>query len=218
MNEYISFFNLSLKKIISPELSIIDQARIKLLYYVLSIGMVAFLAVIIAEYLQPQPIFIRTSIVLLICTAALFKYLTYRPNWAVISHILLITATFVNLSNLFIILQTVNIITVQLIILIVIFSFYMLGQTTGLFYSLLNLAPVVLFLLLETNNTYVISFKPDRLDQSTLIISTITNFVLIIYIHNLFYGTMKLPLKRQKNHRMQNQSFFPLCRMRFVHH
>jgi signal transduction histidine kinase/CheY-like chemotaxis protein len=187
MSEDISFLNFSLKKIISGNQSIIEQARIRLLYYVLCIGMVASLAVFISESLQPHPILINTSLIFLAFFFAAFRYFTYRPNVVVLAHVLLIMATFVNLSNVFIILQTVDIITVQLIILIVIFGFYMMGQTVGLFYSLLNLVPVLIFLLLESNNAYVISIKPDKVDEATVIIAIFTNFILIIFIHNLFY-------------------------------
>ena len=188
MNKEISFFNFSVDRIISKDQSIIDQARIRLLYYGLCIAMLAMAAILSNIYFQQQTTVLTiTSVVILILLAGLFKYLTYRPDWVIISHVLLIIGTFANLSTVYITLQTVNVITIQLIILFIVFGFYMLGQSVGLFYTLLNLIPVLVFLVLEYNNSYVISLKPEKVDQSTLIVTVFANFILIIFIHNLFY-------------------------------
>jgi signal transduction histidine kinase len=93
----------------------------------------------------------------------------------------------VNLSDVFITLQNVNIITAQITFLIIVFSFYMLGQTCGLFYSLVNLIPILIFLVLEYDNDYFIGLKPKEMDQSTMILTIFANFILIMFIQNHFY-------------------------------
>jgi signal transduction histidine kinase/ActR/RegA family two-component response regulator len=64
----------------------------------------------------------------------------------------------------------------------------MLGQRWGIIYSLLNLLPVMAFLLISYNGSYSIAFRPESVDQSTIIISLFANFILIIYIQSHFYG------------------------------
>jgi signal transduction histidine kinase/CheY-like chemotaxis protein len=93
----------------------------------------------------------------------------------------------VNLTNVFITLQSVDIITAQITFLIIVFSFYMLGQTCGLFYSLVNLIPMLIFLVLMFNSSYVISLKPKVVDESTKIISICATFIFIIFVQNYFY-------------------------------
>jgi signal transduction histidine kinase/ActR/RegA family two-component response regulator len=84
--------------------------------------------------------------------------------------------------------QKVDIIAVQAILLVMLFSFYMLGQQWGLIYSLLNMVPVMVFFVISNYGSYSIAFRPELVDQSTIIISVFANFILIIYIHSHFYG------------------------------
>ncbi|MBS1524829.1 MAG: response regulator [Bacteroidetes bacterium] len=199
MNKEVGFFNFSLNKILTKEQSILDQARIRLLYYVLWLAIIVVAALQVNIYLDHQYILAFTTGILLFSLLILFKYLTFRPRWGIISHILLVLATMVNLSNVFITLQNVNIVTAQIILLIIVFSFYMLGQTCGLFYSLVNLIPVLLFLVLEYDNDYVIGIKPKVIDESTIIIAICANFALIILMHNYFYAAFVKSIKVLRN-------------------
>ncbi|HWD87658.1 MAG TPA: ATP-binding protein [Mucilaginibacter sp.] len=187
MNKNVGFFNFSIHKILTRDQSLLDQARIRLLYYGLWLAIVGVLALVVDLYLGHQYLLASTTSGLLLSLMMLFKYLTFRPRWTIISHILLVLATVLNLSNVFITLQTVDILTAQIVLLIIIFSFYMLGQVSGMFYSLMNLIPVLMFLVLEYDNSYVISIKPVVLDQSTIIIAVCANFILIIFMHSHFY-------------------------------
>ncbi|HEY4195111.1 MAG TPA: ATP-binding protein, partial [Mucilaginibacter sp.] len=196
MNRDVGFFNFSINKILTKDQSILDQARIRLLYYGLWLGIIAVTAVLINIFIEHRLILSFSTSLLLLSLVILFKYLTFRPRWGIISHILLVLATMVNLSDVFITIQSVDIVTAQITFLIIVFSFYMLGQTNGLFYSLVNLIPILLFLLLEYDNSYVISVKPKVLDESTMIISIFANFILIIFIQNHFYTAFAKNIKQ----------------------
>jgi len=188
MNRKVSFFNFSLNNILSKDQSLLDQARIRLLYYGFWIVGVAVFGLFISVYFQRQALLTMTAGILLVSLLVLFKYLTFRPNWRQISHTLLIIATIVNLNNVFIAMQKVDIIAVQAILLVILFSFYMLGQRWGMVYSLLNLVPVMVFLVISYYGNYSITLHPESVDQSTIIISVFANFILIIYIQSHFYG------------------------------
>lgn len=187
MNKNVGFLNLSVNKILTREQSILDQARIRLLYYGLLLAIVAVAGLVVNIYLDHQYTLAFTSTILLLSLVILFKYFTFRPRWAIISHILLVLATMVNLSSVFVVLQKVDIITAQIVLLIIIFSFYMLGQVSGMFYSLMNLIPVLLFQIMEYDNNYLIGIKPLVFDQSTVIIAGCANFILIIFMSSHFY-------------------------------
>ncbi len=198
MNTDVGFFNFSVNKILTKEQTILDKARIRLLYYGLWLAIIGVFALVINIYLDHQYLLAFTTSILLLSLVILFKYLTFRPRWGIISHILLVLATMLNLCNVFITLQTVDIITAQIILLIIIFSFYMLGQESGMFYSLMNLIPVLLFLILEYNNNYIIGIKPLVIDQSTIIIAVCANFILIIFMHSHFYTAFIKSMKQLK--------------------
>jgi signal transduction histidine kinase/ActR/RegA family two-component response regulator len=195
----VNFFNFSVNKILKRELSILDQARIRLLYYGLLLAIVGLGALFISVYLQNLHVMTITCTAVLISLLALFKYLTYKPHWHTISHLLLLVGTLVNLATVFAILQDVNIITIQIIILVIVFSFYMLGQNWGMFYSLLNLLPVLIFMVMQYDHNYFIDFKPEKADQSTTIIAVFANFILIIFIHSHFYSAFLKNIKQLKD-------------------
>jgi signal transduction histidine kinase/CheY-like chemotaxis protein len=195
----VNFFNFSVGKILSRELSILDQARIRLLYYGLLLAAVGLCALFLNVYLQNLRVMTMTTITALVAVLALFKYLTYKPHWHTISHLLVVIGTVVNMATVFVILQDVNIITIQLIILIIVFSFYMLGQNWGMFYSLLNLLPVLIFMVMQYDHNYFINFKPEKADESTTIIAVFANFILIIFIHSHFYSAFLKNIKQLKD-------------------
>lgn len=192
------FFNFSLNNIITRDHSILDRARIRLLYYGLWLALVADIALILTNYAQGSSIFSFSTAAVAVVLVAMFKYLTWRPDWRRISHVLLIMVTLVNLSNVYVLLQSVNLVTIQLILITILFSFYMLGQSFGLFYSLVNIIPVLAFMVLEYNSSYIINFKPEKVDQSVTIIAVLTNFILIIFIHSHFYTAFLKNIKQLK--------------------
>lgn len=199
MNKEPGFLNFSINKILSSDQSSLDQARIRLLYYGLGIVFVGLAAILSNVFYQHQPMLTTTAAVLLVATAVFFKWLTYRPDWRLISHGLLVLGTLVNLIDIFITLQTVNIIAIQMVILIIIFSFYMLGQRAGIVYSIINLVPVLAFLIIQYNDFYFISFlKPEQVEQSTIIIAIFANFILLIYIHSHFYTAFYSSIQQLK--------------------
>jgi signal transduction histidine kinase/CheY-like chemotaxis protein len=198
MNKDVGFFNFSINKILTKDQTILDQARIRLLYYGLWLGIIAISAILINLYIEHRYILTFSTSMLLLSFIILFKYLTFRPRFTIISHIMLVLATMVNLSNVFITLQSVDIVTAQITFLIIVFSFYMLGQTCGLFYSLVSLIPILIFLVLEYDNDYFIALKPKEVDQSTMIITIFANFILIMFIQNHFYSAFIKNIKELK--------------------
>ncbi|GAB3920669.1 ATP-binding protein [Mucilaginibacter myungsuensis] len=188
MKQKYDFFNLSVWNILSQEQSMLDQARIKLLYYGLFLAFVALCAIAGNVFIQHQQIFTSMSIFLLVMVVAMFKYLTWKPDWKPISHILLTVALIINLIDVFLIIQKVEIITIQVIILSVLFSYYMLGQKWGLLYSLANVVPVLGFMVYAYGNSYIVAMKPEDVEESTKIITIMANFIMIIYIHSHFYN------------------------------
>ncbi|MVN91032.1 ATP-binding protein [Mucilaginibacter aquatilis] len=188
MSTAAGFSNLSIKNILSDEQTMLAQARIRLLYYGLGLVFVAVFAVFLSVLFIDQTPLIVIAGGVLVLIAGLFKYLTWKADWKTVSHALLAVGTIINLADAFVIFQKVDILSIQLVLLFIIFGFYMLGQNWGLFYSLVNLLPIVLLMIYSYSNLYIIGIRPEKLDQSTLIISVLTNFIMMVYIHNHFYN------------------------------
>ena len=141
-------------------------------------------------YYKSQPMLSATNGIMLISAIVLFKALTYRPNWKVIAHAALIICTLVSLVDVLFVLQRFNYVAIGALIIVVLFSFYMLGQKWGAFYSLLNLVPLVAFVVLKYNGMYAINIIPESTGQLTFIISMIASFGIGIYINTHFYTVL----------------------------
>jgi signal transduction histidine kinase/CheY-like chemotaxis protein len=198
MNKNVQVFNFSIRRVLCDDLSILDNARLRLLYYGLALSFCT-LFVLFADILyQQHPILSYTTGALFLTSGILFKWLTYRPRWILISHVILVVGTLVNLIDTYIAIQDVDIVTIEVVITILLFSFYMLGQKMGLIYSLINIVPVVLLAVLKYNNTYIINLRPEKVDDTTRIISTFACFILIAFIHSHFYNAFIKSIKELK--------------------
>lgn len=150
-------------------------------------------------YVQHTLLSIVTAFTVLFCAAIFLKYVVYRPMWAQMSHALLILATLVNFSNAYITFQSIDLLNIQLILLAILFSFYMMGNEWGLFYSLLNLVPTLVFIILEYNNNYFNALRSGKVDLYELIISLIVDTILIVIIQTIYHKSYFLNLMKAKN-------------------
>lgn len=190
MDSGISFFNFSVNKITSKEELGLDNGRIRLLYYGLVLAIYVLCVLQVNLYYKPLPMLAATNGVMLLSAIILFKALTYRPNWRAIAHIALIIGTLINLFDVLVVLQSFGNVGIGAIIIVVLFSFYMLGQKWGAFYSLLNLIPVIAFVALQHNGIYFINVTPEKTGQLTFIISMIASFGIGVYINSHFYTVL----------------------------
>ncbi len=188
MNKKVGFFNFSISRILSPDLSILDNARLRLLYYGLALSFFTLLVLFVDVLYQQHAILSITTGGMFVASAILFKFLTYRPRWTMISHIILIIATIANIVDIFIAIQNVDVVTIEVIIAILLFSFYMLGRKAGMLYSLLNMVPVLTMILLQYSNNYVMPFKPEKVNDTTAIAAMFACFTLIVFIHTHFHN------------------------------
>jgi signal transduction histidine kinase/CheY-like chemotaxis protein len=191
--------NLSLKEILSDEQSLLTQARIRLLYYGMCLIFISLLALIVSVIFTQQYTLLGIAVSGLVTLVVIFKFLTWKANWEFVTHTLLALGTLMNWFDLLIVFQKVDIITIQVVLIIIVFSFYMLGQKWGMIYSAINLLPVLFFMFYAYTNVYNIGITAEHLDQSTIIVSVISNFIVMVFIHNHFYTAFQnnlLELKR----------------------
>ncbi|MEO6522349.1 MAG: ATP-binding protein [Mucilaginibacter sp.] len=199
MSKNISLFNLSVKRILSESDSILDQARIRLIYYGLLLAFLGLVAVIPNVYSLHANMQTNIGILLLFTLLILFKYFTWNPDFIAVSHVLLIIGTLLVTTVIFVVFQDVNIIVIQLVILIILFGYYMLGTRWGTIYSLINLS-VMLFYMVGVNSNHLMSqIRPEKLDSYTITVVVFFNFILIMFIQGHFYGAFLRNIKQLKD-------------------
>jgi signal transduction histidine kinase/ActR/RegA family two-component response regulator len=206
MDAGIGFFNFSVNKITSKEESGLDNGRIRLLYNGLMLAIYLLFVLQVNLYYKSLPMLSATNAVMLVSAIVLFKLLTFKPNWQAIAHSALIVGTLVNLVDVLVILQRFNYVAIGALIIVALFSFYMLGQKWGAFYSLLNLIPVVAFVVLQSNGLYAINIVPERTGQLTFIISMIASFGIGVYINTHFYTVLSKSNQLLKENNKKQQA------------
>ncbi len=187
MNSGASFFNFSIDKIAPRHKVCLDSARVRVLYYGLLLSIYILTVLQVNMYYRPFNKLAVINAIMLTGAAILFKWLTYKPTWKAITHILLISGTIISLTDVFIVQQTVGNVTIAAAILMSLFSFYMLGPKPGFVYSLLNIIPVAIFLALQGYRVYSINIIAEQPERSNIIIGLVSCLVLIILIHSYFY-------------------------------
>ncbi len=192
----VSFFNLSIKNILTDDLSILDQARTRLIYYGLVLAFVGVLAVLPNVYNLHESMQFSMAVILVITFLILFKYFTYIPDVLTVSHALLGLGTIFVFISVYFLFQNVNIIVIQLVLLIILFGYYMLGVRWGTIYSLLNLLPILGFLLYADASHTLTTLKPETVDGYTMIVCVFFNFILIMFIQGHFYGAFLKNIKQ----------------------
>lgn len=198
MSKSISFFNLSIKKILSGNDSILDQARIRLVYYGLLLAFLGLAAVIPNVYSLHADMQTNISVVLLVILLILFKYFTYKPDFEAISHVLLVIGTLMVATVVYVVFQDVNIIVIQIVILIILFGYYMLGVRWGTIYSLINLSIILFYMVYVDSNHLMSQVRPEKLDSYTITVVVFFNFILIMFIQGHFYGAFLKNIKQLK--------------------
>ena len=138
----------------------------------------------IAHHQQIQAI--RTGIVFIIFIA-LIKYLLYKPHQIkLISHIVLITGIITIWSNLIIVVQQVNVITVQMAIMVILCSFYIIGGRAAVIYSAIAIFSILFYSTIKAHFTFHIAAPPQQLASPGYELTMGFNFLAIVIVHYLF--------------------------------
>ncbi len=183
----LSFFNFSLKKLLSTEPDSFSKARIKILYAILVLSLVKVFVAIATSIYHGQYIQLGRAVGILLVYAILLKLLlTSKKYFKLIAHIMIWIGLILIWTNVLILVQGSNIVTIQFLFMVILSSFYLLNNKLGILYSTLSTFPVIISLL--TGNR----FAP--FDQSSEVLASpgfeiiaILNFLTFIYSHFLFH-------------------------------
>ncbi|WP_316838543.1 ATP-binding protein [Pedobacter gandavensis] len=173
--------------IASFESDTIDQARIKLLLYIL-ILYIPYTAILIIAYIYggAAPHLIRVSIVFVNCLILLAAIYHFKI-WKTASHIVLCSLTLAVWSNVSFYVHGVNVETLQLIWFACALGFYMHGLKWGWFYSAINVLPVLVLTAGDHQNYFYLGAGPYTVSLLTYLFVIAYNFLWIIYMHHYFF-------------------------------
>ena len=186
-----SFFSKRYQDILRMEDTLLNRARITILVLLLSSFSVLSVLFFCLYFVQEHNVLLyRISILMVFFISGLIMIFMKVP-WRRVGHYFIFCLTCFILSNLFLLRNGINIVTVQYVMMIVTGGYYILGGGWGLFYSLLNTLPLVLLFTLQQFYNVELPFANQSINIYSYNFSIIVNFLLLIFIHYFFFRAFK---------------------------
>lgn len=197
MEKQLPFFNFSVRKVMALEPDSFKKAKIKisLITLVFSLSK-ALIAIPVAIQHEQHKQLIRALLVVLLFII-LIKIVLSRPSSiGVISHIMILSGLGIIWTNVFWYVQHINIFTVQMIFMITLVSYYIIGGRWAAIYTALAMLPVVIYMITGTTGGNLIS--PEELDSSGFDVIVLLNFATFIASHYLYYQAFYQNLREKE--------------------
>ncbi len=204
MNNSLPVFNWSLKKLLATEAGLFKRARISILYTVLLLALVKSLIVLIVAYWYGQNFQLVRSLIAIVFYGSLLKLiLISKDNIKWITHVMIWAGMLIIWSNVFITVQSINVITLQFIFMIMLSSFYLLSRNMSLFYSCASVLPVVVYLFLFSGRPMPYRIMPEELAAPGTFLIIILNFVTAIVVHYLYHEAFSATISEKESLNLQ---------------
>lgn len=177
----------------------INRARIHILFWIMSVTLV-FSFTLLAIYLASGPPLqlIRVTLVVSAMSYGLYRLFAGK-SFRISAHIALFILGMLVWTNIFLIIQAINIVTLQYILLTITFSFYLLGIRQGMFYSVLVLLPVVLFIIINGIGSIQVSISPQQASDVVFVTVMLFNFLLLLFVNYHFLKAFQNTIDRLKH-------------------
>lgn len=206
MNNSLSPFNWSLKKVLDAEPDSFIKARIRIIFTVILLSLLKALLVIIIGAANEEWRQVARAVVAFSAYTLLLKVLLYNPSrLKLLTHILLVIGIAVIWSNIFLYAHKINLPTIQFVFMVALSSFYILGGRLGMLYSVLGMFPVILFLVFRSSFELSGSIDTHELGSPGYEIVVILNFITILVAHYLFYDAININISEKEKLNRQLQ-------------
>ncbi len=188
MNKPLPVFNWSLKKALETEPDSFVKARIRIIFTILLFSLLKSGIVLLFGTMQGQWLQVARAAIAFVAYAVFLKVLLSRPGTLrPLAHILILTGILIIWTNIFVYSHKINLITIQFVFMVVLSSFYTLGNKMGFIYSAISMAPVILFLVTGGNVNIYFPNTTQELASPGFEIIVVLNFISITIAHYLFF-------------------------------
>lgn len=180
-----------------------------ILFYSMTISAVFSAGLAIVYAINGPPLQLaRITVILIAICYGLYKMFT-ASDCKPAAHIVILTFTMLVWSNIFLIINAINIVTIQYILLTITCSFYLLNGKTGMIYSVVVMAPVVLHFFLRGTDNIQVTVTPQQASDSVFITVMMFNFFMLIFINyhflRAFHFAINLLKESQKDEKRLNE-------------
>ena len=186
------------EKILNQDDDPIIRARIHILFYSMTATLIMGLIILVNYIINGPPLqLLRLSIVIIALLVGLYK-LVFQENHKPAAHIMIWILNMLVWTNIFLVIQALNIVTIQYIILTITFSFYMLSARHGMIYSLAVMIPVVAYFVLQGTGNIQVFVTAQQASDPVFLTILLFNFFLMIFINYHFLRAFYFALNKLK--------------------
>ncbi|MET3977542.1 signal transduction histidine kinase/CheY-like chemotaxis protein [Mucilaginibacter sp. UYP25] len=192
MDAPIPFFNFSIKKVLSREADNLKSARIKIVYTTLLLTLlkIAILMPLVYGTIQGHQLY-RIAFVFVLYIG-LTKYLLYKPaHIGTVAHTIILSGVFGIWSNLIVLNQHLNLVTVQFVFMVTFVGYYLINNRFAIVYSVFAIAPVMYSLVVSNRAQWHLDGITQELPSPGFEVIVFLNFITIVLIHYLFYKAFR---------------------------
>src|SRR5260221_11294348 len=199
MEKNLPFFNFSLSKVLAREPDSFKRAKVQIILTILVFSVIKAVIVVIVAFNYGQYLQLFRAAFVAILFIALIKVILYRPaSLLLISHIILLCGLAVIWSNLLIFIQHINIITVQLIFMTTLVSYYLVGGVRAFCYTVLAIFPVFYYFLTSHGVIRHLTIPPQEFVSQGAILIILLNFFTFAIVHYLYYRSFHKNLEEKE--------------------
>ncbi|WP_175470588.1 ATP-binding protein [Pedobacter hartonius] len=163
------------------------QSRIKILAFGLILLSSLTFIILLNSLVNPHMTIVIRLLVLLLTMAFALYLLLEKAKWQLSGHIFLLSLCTFIWTNLIFYTSGINLVTIQLSLIIISSSFYILGKNWGILYSLANVVPIVIHLLNSRLQNGQVTITQFQISNLSFLLALIVNFGILIIMHYEFF-------------------------------
>lgn len=186
------------KAIRNNEVGLLNRGRIAILVQLLiAFSVQSMVLLVIYCFQEPNILAYRMGILLLLLTLGLILIFK-QVSWKKVGHYFIFCLTCFVWSNMLLLQDGINIVTVQYVLIIISGGYYILGFRWGLIYSLVNtLSVVALFFIKHFTHIdlWIGNLSINFYEYSFVLVF---NFLLLIFIHHYFFRAFKKTSRKER--------------------
>jgi signal transduction histidine kinase/ActR/RegA family two-component response regulator len=181
------YFASHYRRVFNSEQEILDRTRVRILAVCL-LTFIGLSSTLLILFLFQEHNFlpIRMGIFLVLFLAGLVLLVVRQP-WSLAGHFFIICITLMIWSGILLFRQSVNVATAEMVLLVVSGGYYILGSKWGTFYSLVNMAPILGYVILDDYIKISLPTQYLNINHHGHLLGLVCNFLLLLYIHYAFF-------------------------------
>ncbi len=182
------------------------QSRIRILTFELLLLITLTFVILLNSLIRPNTTTLFRLLVLLLTMVYALYILIERSKWKLSGHFFLLSLCTFIWTNLIFYTTGINLVTLQLSLIIISSSFYILGKNWGILYSLANVVPMVIHLISSRLQNGRVSITPMQVSNNSFLLALIVNFGILIVMHYEFFKSFYQSHYKERELNSQLQS------------